>query len=238
VILLPRVAQPGGFAARLAAALATRGVPCEAAAPGPLPAGDLLVCPAPGEPACDLAHWLAAHPPSPATRLLVITRLGTHPDARSPGLRACWALEEAARAARLPVLTLRLAPLLGPRSPLWLRLRSRPRLPRAGRKLLNPVAEEDAVETVARAVAGSASWEGWYEVAGREPLSLAELCALAGEAGPPLPAGSGAWEPPLGEMEEHRLPEAGPWLAHFGLEARPLSARARAWGAGREGATT
>ncbi|MBI5711073.1 MAG: hypothetical protein HZC42_12355 [Candidatus Eisenbacteria bacterium] len=156
-------------------------------------------------------------------RVLVLSRLGAHPDARAAGLAALWALEERARACGLPALTLRLGPLLGPRSPLWLRLRACPKLPRAGRQLLNPVAEADAVETIARALDGRAEWRGWYEVAGPEVWSLAELAALARESGPALPRGAGAWEPPLEELAEHRLVEAGPWLAHFGLAARPLA---------------
>ncbi len=238
MILTPRPPRPGGAADRLTAALAARGYAREPAALGPLPPCDLLLCPAPDEPALDLPRWLAEHPPASGTRLLVLTRIGTHRDARSRALRACWHLEEAARATGLPALVLRLGPLLGPRSPLWLRLRARPRLPRGGAKLLNPVVEEDVAETLARALDGRASWEGWYEVAGREAWTLAELCALAAAAGPPLAAGSGAWEPPLEEMAEHRLAEAGPWLAHFGLETQPLAGRAGAWGAAPAGSTT
>lgn len=156
-------------------------------------------------------------------RVLVLSRLGAHPDARAAGLAALWALEERARARGLPALTLRLGPLVGPRSPLWLRLRARPKLPRDGRQLLNPVAEADAVETLARALDGRAEWRGWYEVAGPDAWTLAELAALARESGPALPRGAGAWEPPLDELSEHRLAEAGPWLAHFGLTAHPVA---------------
>jgi len=66
---------------------------------------------------------------APDARLLVLSALGAHPDARAPRLKALWDLEEQARGAGRPVLTLRLAPIVGPQSPLWLRLRSRPRLP-------------------------------------------------------------------------------------------------------------
>jgi hypothetical protein len=97
------------------------------------------------------------------------------------------------------------------------------------------VSEGDVVETLERALAGRAEWAGWYEVAGPEVWSLAELADLAAGSGPALPPGSGAWEPPLAEMEEHRLAEAGPWLEHFHLAARPLADQARAWSAAAEG---
>ena len=164
-------------------------------------------------------------------RVLVIDTLGAHRDARAPRLRAMWDLEELARSTRMPVLTLRLGPLVGPASPFWLKLRSRPRLPRGGADLLNPVAEADVIETLSRALDGRAAWEGWYEVAGPEVLSLAELAALAAAAGPRLPGGAGAWEPPLAELAEHRLAEAEPWLAHFDLSPSPIAAAAPGWAA-------
>ena len=120
--------------------------------------------------------------------------------------------------------------MVGPASPLWLELAARPRLPRGGHQLLNPVCEEDVVETLDRALAGRAAWEGWFEVAGPEVVSLSELRDLAAEwpegASPGVVA---AWEPPLEEMAEHRLCEAGPWLEHFRITPAPLVERARAW---------
>jgi uncharacterized protein YbjT (DUF2867 family) len=164
------------------------------------------------------------------TRLLVLSRVGAHPDARARALRRLWALEERARATGLPHLTLRLGPLVGPRSPLWLELATRPRLPRGGRQILNPVCEDDVVETLERALDGRAAWEGWYEVAGPEAMTLAELAALAAEWPEDPSAGArAAWEPPLEELAEHRLCEAGPWLEHFGIAAHPLAERAGAW---------
>jgi uncharacterized protein YbjT (DUF2867 family) len=163
-------------------------------------------------------------------RLLVLSALGAHRDARAPRLRRLWELEESARALALPVLVLRLGALLGPDSPLWRKLRSRPRLPRGGRSLIQPVAEHHVIETLERALDGRAAWEGWYEVAGAEPLSLAELAALAA-SGPRDRASleGGEWEPPLDEVNEHRLAEAEPWLTHFQLTARPICEEARAW---------
>jgi hypothetical protein len=166
--------------------------------------------------------------PDSGARLLVLSRIGVHPDARSPGLASLWRLEERARASRLPMLTLRLGPLIGPTSPLWSMLASGPRLPRGGRGLLNPVAEEDVVESITRAVDGRARWEGWYEVAGSEVLSLAELTALARAYGP-TDGFWGTWEPPAEEMLEHRLCESGPWMEHFQLESEPLAVRAKQW---------
>lgn len=160
-------------------------------------------------------------------RVLVLSLIGAHPDARAPRLAGLWRLEEWARATALPVLTLRLAPLVGPESPLWLRLRSRPRLPAVGRRPLNPVDERDALETLVRALDGRARWQGWYEVAGPEAVTLAELAELAHTAGR---AGTdGAWEPPLAELAEHRLSECEPWARHFGIAPAAVTARAKEW---------
>jgi uncharacterized protein YbjT (DUF2867 family) len=174
-----------------------------------------------------LGAWRSA----PGARVLVLSRLGAHPDARAARLRWLWMLEEHARASGLPVLTLRLGPLIGPRSPLWLKLRRQPRLPAGGGKLLNPVAEADVVETLARALEGRAKWEGWFEVAGPEVMSLAELRALAREAGPPAGGEHGAWEPPLRELAEHRLAEADGWLEHFAMRVRPIGEQVPQWAA-------
>lgn len=165
---------------------------------------------------------------APGARLLVMSTLGVHPDARAPRLRALWDLEEQARASGRPVLTLRLAPLVGASSPLWLKLRSRPNLPEAGHTLLNPVTEDDVVETLARALDGRAAWEGWYEVAGPEVLALEELAALAART-PRVPPDAGQWEPPPAELREHRLAESAPWLEHFSLTPSEVSSRATGW---------
>lgn len=168
---------------------------------------------------------------TPGARVLVVSALGAHPDARALRLAGLWALEEQVRASGLPSLTLRLAPIVGAKSPLWLRLRARPALPRGGRALIQPVAEDDVIETIDRALTGRVAWEGWYEVAGPEVLSLAELAALAVASGPRMPAGAGAWEPPLDEIAEHRLAESAPWSGHFGLAPRPVTQAALEWAA-------
>lgn len=148
-------------------------------------------------------------------RVLVMSRLGAHPDARTASLQRLWRLEEHVRGGGAPTLTLRLAPLVGPDAPFWRWLRRRPALPRGGRKLVNPVHESDALETLVRALSGQAAWEGWFEVAGAETVSLAELRDLA--AASPGPTAGGMCEPTLDEIDEHRLAESEPWASHFGI---------------------
>ena len=241
MILTPFPPRSGSAGDRLLRSLVRRGhavgdaAAASSATSSSSAATTLFVCPAPDEPAPDLRAWRTAHAQIAAPRLLLVTRLGTHPDATHPRLRECWALEEAARGAGLPLLVLRLGPVVGPWSPLWLRLRTAPSLPRGGAMLLNPVVESDVVETLDRALSGRAEWSGWYEVAGPEVWSLAELAAVAREAGSVLPAGSGTWEPPLDELAQHRLAETRPWLEHFGMTVRPLAGQWREWAAAPAG---
>lgn len=220
--------EPDPPVPRLLAALAERG---HAVSSAPARASTLVLSAGNTPDLGALGVLLGAWRSAAGARVLVLSSLGAHPDARAARLRWLWRLEEHARASGLPVLTLRLGPLVGPRSPLWLRLRGQPRLPRGGEKLLNPVAETDAVETLERALDGRAAWEGWYEVAGPEVVSLADLAALAREAGPAPGGERGAWEPPLRELAEHRLAEAEPWLAHFSMIARPIAEQALQWAA-------
>jgi uncharacterized protein YbjT (DUF2867 family) len=174
-----------------------------------------------------LAGWARA----PGARVMVLGAQGTHRDATVARLRRLWDLEEAVRASSLPVLTLRLGPLLGPESPLWLRLRSRPRLAGIEHLMLQPVVEDDVVETLARAIAGRARWEGWYELVGGEVLSMRELSDLARARGARLPFGAGAWEPPLEELRVLRLAEPEPWREHFELEPRRVGGEVARWAA-------
>lgn len=148
-------------------------------------------------------------------RVLVLSRLGAHPDAKAATLRRLWRLEEHARKGGAPTLTLRFAPLLGRDSPLWRKLASRPTLVRGGRQLITPVLESDALRTLVRALAEPQPWSGWFEVAGPEVWSLSELVELAARSG--IRPG-GAWEPELDEMAEHRLAEAEPWMERFGID--------------------
>ncbi|HET7225519.1 MAG TPA: hypothetical protein VFK69_07355, partial [Candidatus Eisenbacteria bacterium] len=140
--------------------------------------------------------------------------------------RALWAIEELARGSGVPTLALRLGPVVAPELPLWRRLARCGRLPRGGTKLVNPVTLADAIETLRRAFAIEAAWEGWYEVAGAEAWSLAELAAAARDT---ASAGPAAWEPPLAELLEHRLAECGPWLERFRLAPHALSHEVRGW---------
>jgi uncharacterized protein YbjT (DUF2867 family) len=224
------VVTPGPLgepADRLLARAAARGATL-CAGPERLPPGGAPVTLAvsDGPLVLDLLAFVRAIGPRPF-RMLVLSRLGAHPDARADSLRRLWRLEEHVRGGGAPTLTLRTAPLVGPDSPLWRRLRSRPALPGGGRKLVNPVLEADVVETIVRALAEDTPWSGWYELAGPEAMTLAELRALA--AGSSGPTAGGAWEPALDEMLEHRLAEWEPWAGRFGLRPTPLAA----W-AGRE----
>jgi uncharacterized protein YbjT (DUF2867 family) len=216
VIVVPGpLAEP---AARLLAALAARGWADTAGVrPGP---DTLVLADGPDESAIATALSRLAERP---WRVLVLSRLGAHPDAHAPSLRRLWAIEESARAqSEAPVLTLRLAPLVGPEAPLWRWLRSRPVLPRGGRALLTPVAEADVIATLERALSGQVPWAGWYELAGRETRSLAEWRDLA--VATPGPTEGGRCEPALEEVLEQRLPESEPWATDFALDPTPSEA--------------
>ena len=154
-------------------------------------------------------------------RVLMLSRLGAHPDARAASLQRLWRLEEHVRGGGLPTLTLRFAPIVGPDAPLWKLLRTRPALGSQARKLVNPVAERDAVETLLRALDGRAMWHGWFEVASDDVVSLGDLSAMAALA--PGEKAGGAWEPSLDEIAEHRLAESAPWAQHFGITPTPLA---------------
>jgi uncharacterized protein YbjT (DUF2867 family) len=223
VIVVPGPLDPP--ADRLLAALAARGLPAPVSAQAlPAGTGPVTLAISGGPFVFDFAGLVTSIGARPF-RVLVLSRLGAHPDAKAAGLRRLWRLEEHVRGGGMPTLTLRFAPLLGPGAPLWNRLRSRPRLPGGGRQLLNPALESDAVETLVRALADPAPWHGWYEVAGPEVWSLAELRDLAAAAGPGPDAGD--WVPSLAEMAEHRLAESGPWASRFGLSPAPLAASLR-----------
>ncbi len=237
MIHAPQPLGSGGAGGRLLQALARRGHPVAGGAVAPGESGTAFLCPAPGEDVAPLRSWIESLRPGPSLRLLVVTCLGAHPDARSASLRDCWMLEETARARAAPLLVLRLGPLLGPRSPLWRHLRAGARPGRRSDLLLNPVAESDVVETLDRALSQRAEWRGWFEVVGPEVWSLGELAALARGGGRAAGGDGGFWEPPLEELDEHRLAEAAPWLGHFGVSVRPLAVQAQAWRAAEEGST-
>ena len=109
---------------------------------GPAPAGERVTfVVGESDAACDIARLVATHGLE-HSRVLVLSRLGAHPDARATTLRALWTLEEAARASGAPTLTLRTAPAVSEDAPLWAMLRTRPALPGQGRKLVEPVHEQ------------------------------------------------------------------------------------------------
>lgn len=155
-------------------------------------------------------------------RILILSRLGAHPDAKLASLQRLWRMEEHARGGGAPTLTLRLAPVIGPETPLWRMLRTRPALPGGGSRLVDPVHERDVVETLERALDGRAVWQGWYELAGPERFSWQELSDLAVASGGPR--NGAAWEPSLDEIAEHRLAESEPWTSHFGITPTPIAA--------------
>jgi len=219
-VIVVQPAPLGAPAGRLLGALAAHGHTVYAR-PEMLPAGEepVTLAVSDGRFVFDFVSAVRALG-SRSFRVLVLSRLGAHPDARCPSLQRLWRLEEHVRAGGAPTLTLRVAPLVGADTPLWRKLRSRPSLPHGGRKLVNPVAESDAVETLLRAIDGRGPWRGWYEVAGAEAVTLAELRDLAlGTTGP----NGGAWEPPLEEIVEHRLAESEPWATDFGITPTRLA---------------
>jgi len=219
-VIVVQAGPLGEPAERLLAALAQRGHPVfERPESAPPDERDVVLAVSDGAFVLDMAALVRALVRK-SLRVLVLSRLGAHPDARASSLQRLWRLEEHVRATGLPSLTLRFGPLVGSETPLWRKLRSRPALPRLARKLVNPVAESDAIETLDRALAGRAAWEGWYEVAGPDAFTLAELRDLA--AATTGPTGGGAWEPPLEEIAEHRLAESEPWASHFGIAPAPV----------------
>ena len=222
--------SPGPPAPRLLAALERRGheVP-RAAGTGPHRDSTLVLAGGSALEPMALGVLLGAWRAASGARVLVLSRLGAHPDARARALRDLWALEEFARGAGLPVLTLRLGPLVGAASPFWLRLARRPWIPRAGRLVVNPVAEDDVVDALDAALRGRVAWSGTWEVAGPEAHTLAELVEIAASSGVDFAHGRGAWEPALDELIEHRLAEGARWYEAFGLTARPIAGRAREW---------
>jgi uncharacterized protein YbjT (DUF2867 family) len=180
---------------------------------------------APGELAQMLGDWRRRG----NIRVLVIGPLGVHPDAPVARLRSLWEIEETCRASGLPVIALRIAPLVGPTSPLWLKLRSRPPLGRRSETLLCPLAEIDAVRVLERVIEEEWTDTQWFEVAGEEILTLAELAGLARDLGPRMPSRAGAWEPALEEIESARIPDLSPWRRRFALATGSVRRLAETW---------
>jgi len=214
---------PGGFeppVPRLIESLKAKGHEIsDSESPNP-EAGETLVLAQPVD-WMRLGVWFGSWHVARAARILVLSRIGAHPDARAESLRELWRLEEYARVSLIPTLVMRLAPLVGESSPFWSRLRSRPRLGALGSALVMPVLEQDVVEVLHAALTGTGTWEGWFDVAGPEARTLSEWSELAGATAGNAPgrAAGGEWEPPLEELSEHRLSEPDLWQARYGLKA-------------------
>jgi len=212
-----------GAVARLLAALVARGlVLAEGAAPD-FDGGSTLLLSTPVDwmkLGVRFAPWRVAR----AARVVVVSRVGAHPDAVSAGLRDLWRLEEYARVSAVPTLTLRLAPLVGRESPFWRQLASRPKLRDEARAVLMPVLETDALAALDRVLQKPDANEGWYEVVGPEARSLEEWAELAAASGT---APGGSWEPELAELAEHRLSEPALWQERFHLKAHSVVQWAR-----------
>lgn len=211
---------PTGSTARLLEALRARGVATTDAESPRSEDGATLLLTTPVDwmaLGVRMAPWRVAR----GARIVVLSRLGAHPDAVSPGLRDLWRLEEYARVSMIPTLTLRFAPLVAADSPFWKKLASQPKLGREASAVIMPVLEEDAVQLLARALAETRPAEGWFEITGPEARSLGEWSALAARGGSP---GDVEWEPALEEMLEHRLAETEVWEQRFGLRAHSVSA--------------
>jgi len=175
-----------------------------------------------------LGVWMAPWRVARGARLVVLSRIGAHPDARAQELRDLWQLEEYARVSAIPALTLRFAPLVAGESPFWTRLRSRPRLREEGRTVVMPVLEEDALAVLERALGEARPSEDWYEIVGPEARSIDEWIELAVARGGAAAEGAGAWEPPLEELTEHRLCEPQIWQERFGMAAHSVTRWANA----------
>ena len=151
-------------------------------------------------------------------RWLVLSWIGAHPDARDPLLAALWAREEAARATGLPTLVLRLAPLVGPRSPLLALLKNHPKLDaRLERALVQPVIEADVVEGIAGLINGPFDQSDWYEVCGPDPLSIGEFAQLAQAGHFGALAGAPGWEPSPAVLRAQGLSEGDAWARATGV---------------------
>ena len=212
---------PTGSTARLLDALRARGLAMtDAASPRPDEESPTLILTPPVDwmaLGVRMAPWRVAR----GARILVLSRLGAHPDAVAPGLQELWRLEEYARVSLIPTLTLRFGPLVAADSPFWRKLASTPKLGREANAVVMPLLEDDAVQVVARALGETRPAEGWFEITGPEARSLGEWSALAARGG--ARADAGDWEPALEELVEHRLAEAEVWQERFGLAAHSVT---------------
>jgi uncharacterized protein YbjT (DUF2867 family) len=148
---------------------------------------------------------------------LVLGWIGTHPDAIARGLRWLWQVEEACRASDAGVVAIRLAPMMGPHTPLGRRLRGGPVPARVRHRPLQPVLEHDVVQVIDRIVAGRGPRSGWFEVCGPEIVTLTALSERARAQGRAVEPG--AWEPDLDVLAEMPLVEPDLWQRAYGVSA-------------------
>ncbi|TMQ60294.1 MAG: hypothetical protein E6K72_00680 [Candidatus Eisenbacteria bacterium] len=210
--------SPDPPAPRLLEALATRGYAVSAweaaderatvGQGGAVPRRDsTLVLSSGGAPAlAALGVLLGAWREAPGARVLVLSGLGAHPDARAADRGAGAAMGGVRRRTGAS----------GERAPRGTSRVTRPHAHRPASHGERPVL--CAVITVS-------------DTRRADVMSLAELKALAREAGPPPSGEHGAWEPPLRELEEHRLAEADAWLEHFSMRVRPIEEQVLQWAA-------
>jgi hypothetical protein len=210
-----------GAMARLVPALKARGLAITDAESPDLEGGATLLISTPVD-WMRLGVWLAPWRVARGARIVVVSRVGAHPDARAAGLRDLWRLEEYARVSLIPTLTLRLAPLVSKQSPFWTQLAANPRLGAEARQLVMPVLEEDALGALERALREERPAEEWFEVVGPDARSLEEWAAIASRGGTPGTAVAGAWEPEIEELAEHRLCEPELWQERFAVRARSV----------------
>jgi len=157
-------------------------------------------------------------------RVLVLSWIGAHRDAREPLLARLWDLEEAARATRRPAIVLRFAPLIGASSPLLAHLARRPRLDaRLERSLIQPMHEDEAVEGLARLLAGQVEWAGWFEVCGPEPLTVGELAAYVAAGALGSAEAAPGWEPSPAVIRAQGMAEWEPWARASGVTPRRIT---------------
>ena len=219
MIHAPGVAQ--GAMARLVPALKARGLEISADESPDLEGGSTLLMTTPVD-WMRLGVWLAPWRVARGARLIVVSRIGAHPDAKAASLQDLWRLEEYARVSLIPTLTFRLAPLVSKQSPFWMRLAARPKFGPEARQLVMPVLEEDAVTALERALREERPSEDWYEVVGRDARSLEEWAGIASTGAAAAPDATVPWEPEIEELAEHRLAEPEIWQERFGIRARSV----------------
>ncbi len=130
-----------------------------------------------------------------ARHFLYLSALGTRPGAKSKYHRTKWQAEELVRASGIPYTILRPSLIYGPGDQFTLRLaeiiRQSPFLPvvGSGRSKIQPIAVEDVVSCIVKAVTSDAFLNEMYEIGGPEQLTYEEVTrAIAAAMGIRRPA--------------------------------------------------